>query len=174
MKTYIDTNILLYYYQKRGHQVALANIYTTSINALEFLKNTETQHTNRAKYYIPYSDPWKYYIRLLRLANLYKTSKHPIGKNLSDHIIFNFARDYESYVLYNNESIAQAINEQYIELFNLSISFLKKGEYKDLKKRFRFLLSNNFKCDIINSNDILLAYELLDLFAKKYALEKKL
>jgi hypothetical protein len=171
MKTYLDTNILYYTYSGKNLNINFDEKKITSINTLEFLKNIEKIHNNKAKYYIPRINSDIHYQMLLEGKKYFKKRNHPINKRLSDYVIFDFAQDFDSYALYNNESIAQIINNKYRELFYLTISFLSKSEYKEIRGKFDFLVDNELQCDSINSNDIELGYELLDIFTQKHSLK---
>lgn len=171
MKTYLDTNILYYGHSGKKQDVILEGQLITSINALEFLKNIEKVHTNRAKYHIPRTNSYFHQRELIAGKEYFKKRNHPINKRLSDSIIFDFAHDFESYALYNNESISQVINNKYKELFYLTISFLKKAEYKDIRGKFDFILNHELQCECIKENDIDLAYDLLGKFLKEHSLK---
>lgn len=171
MKTYLDTNILYYTFSGRNLNIDFYGKNITSINSLEFLKNIEKTHNNKAKYYIPKINSGLHYQMLIGGKEYFKKSNHPMNKRLSDCVIFNFAKDYNSYALYNNESISQTVNNKYRELFNFSISFLSKSEYKDIKGKFDFLINSEFQCDSINNADIELGYELLDIFLQNHSLK---
>lgn len=163
----IDTNILYYKHQNPKYIISLSNGFITSINALEFLKNIEKKHTNRAKYYIPLISQ----IHLGTLANKFHKNR-PFNKRLSDNIAFDFKRDFESYVLYNNHSICKCINENSKELFYPSIEFLAKENFKEIKDKFNFLLESKLTCLQIDNRDIDLSYSLLDLFLKNHSIKE--
>lgn len=169
MNIFIDTNILYYKYSKASFVTDVFSKNISSINALEFLRNIEKNHNNKAKYYIPRkrSDLANH---LMILSSRFKAD-HPIRKNFADSISFDFKHDFDSYKLYNNESISTAINNQDVEIFKLATSFLSKEEYKDINSKFNFLLDNEINCTKIDIEDIELAYNLLDLFLCKYTLK---
>lgn len=172
MKTYLDTNILYYAHSGIKHDIKIEEQNITSINALEFLKNIEKVHTNRAKYHIPRTSSIYHHREILGAKEYFKKRNHPINKRLSEYVIFDFSKDFESYALYNNESISQVINNKYHELFYLSISFLEKSEIKDIRNKYNFLLDHNLQCESISENDIALAYDLLDRFIKNHSLKE--
>jgi predicted nucleic acid-binding protein len=171
MKTYLDTNILYYVHSGNKQDLKIAEQNITSINALEFLKNIEKVHTNKAKYHIPRTNSMFHYNGIIGAKEYFKKRNHPLNKRLSDYIIFDFSKDFESYALYNNESISQVINNKYSELFFLSISFLEKSEIKDIRNKFNFLLDLKLNCESITENDIELAYDLLDRFIQIHSLK---
>jgi hypothetical protein len=53
MQRFIDTNILYYKFDDKAYPVDIVKGNIVSVNALEFLKNIEKVHNNRAKYYVP-------------------------------------------------------------------------------------------------------------------------
>lgn len=161
----IDTNILYYKHKNFNYNISLENSFITSVNALEFLKNIEKVHTNKAKYYIPILNSIHYGV----LAN---KMDHPFNKRLSDSIIFDFKQDFESYTFYNNQSICIAINEKAKDLFNSSIQFLDKENYKDIKDKFNFITENKLTCLQIDNRDIDLSYNLLDEFLKSHSIKE--
>jgi hypothetical protein len=170
VKTYLDTNILYYKHQGQNLNLNIKGKSITSINALEFLKNIEKKHHNKAKYHIPFITNHIHQIAIARMHKSIKKS-HPFNKRLSDSIIFDFSQDFESYSLYNNKSVSEVINNKRKELFYSSIEFLGKSENKDIKNKFKFVLENDLKCDILNPEDIYLGYELLNEFLKKHTLK---
>jgi hypothetical protein len=163
---------LQYAHSGKKQDVDIEGLKITSINALEFLENIEKTHTNKAKYHIPRTNSYNHYREILSGQQYFKKSNHPINKRLSDYVIFNFAQDFKSYALYNNESISQVINNKYNELFYLIISFLEKSEYKDIRKKFDFILDNELQCESIGEHDIELAYELLTRFIQTHPLKE--
>ncbi len=172
MKTYLDTNILYYAHSGKKIDVDIEGQKITSINALEFLKNIEKTHSNKAKYHIPRTSSHLHCREILGAKDYFKKRNHPISKRLSDYVIFDFAQDFKSYALYNNESISQVINNKYNELFYLTISFLEKSEYKDIRGKFDFILKNQLHCESIAENDIELGYELLTQFIQNHSLKE--
>jgi hypothetical protein len=171
MESYIDTNILYYAYSGKKLDVKIEKQRITSLNALEFLKNIEKAHTNKAKYHIPYAKSIIHCHELLRAKEYLKKRNRPINKRHSDFVMFDFSQEFESYALYNNESVSLVINNKYFELFYLSISFLEKSEFKDIRSKFKFLLDNNLQCESITENDINLAYDLLGRFIERHSLK---
>lgn len=163
----IDTNILYYKHKNPNYNVSLADSHITSINALEFLKNIEKVHTNRAKYYIPRISP----IHLGILSSKFHDNR-PFNKKLSDSIIFDFKQDFESYVFYNNHTVSMSINENIRELFYASIQFLPKEDYKEIKDKFNFITNNKLTCLMIDNRDIDLSYGLLDEFLKTHSIKE--
>lgn len=143
----------------------------TSINALEFLKNIEKEHHNRAKYHIPNINFGYHYHALISQKNFFLDRKRPFRQIHSDSIIFDFKQDFESYALYNNESISNSLNNRLEELFYLSIAFMQKDEYKDVRNKYNFLLNNSIQCESITVLDIELAYSLLDLFLDNHSIK---
>jgi hypothetical protein len=98
------------------------------------------------------------------------TSK-PFNRRSSDSIQFDFKSEYESYVLYNNLSISDAINNGKQPLFNSSIDFLTKETYKDIRNKFQFILEHGLNCLPISTQDIDFGYILLDIFTKSHPLK---
>lgn len=166
---FIDTNVLYYAYSKNDFEISDEGAIITSINALEFLKNIEKEHNNKAKYYIPSVKSTS--LKFDPFFLIAKKRDHPFGKRYTDFIKFDFKHDFDSYILYNNESIENVINTFNIELFKSSISFLDKETYKELLSRFKFLLNNNIFCESISANDIELGYYILDAFLNKYSIK---
>jgi hypothetical protein len=165
----IDTNILIHYYKNKD----VKNLFweeenhITSINALEFLNNIEKTQSNKARYYIPIINNLLHAeIMMLKIHR-----DHPFNKRLSDGITFDFNGEFESYIFYNNLAICEAINKGKKDLFYAAIKFLPKEDYKSIKDKFNFLVSNNLHCLNINPDDISLAYKLLELFLKNNALK---
>lgn len=171
MKTYLDTNILYYKHSGKKIDINIKGKSITSINALEFLKNIEKKEHNKAKYHIPITFSRMSLMRLVYFGRSFKKMNHPYKKKLADSIIFDFSQDFESYVLYNNKSVSQVINNQAQDLFFSSIEFLDKSTIKDIKSKFKFILQNNLYCDFITPQDIELGYDLLDSFMKKHTLK---
>ncbi|MGB5981353.1 MAG: hypothetical protein WBG46_04340 [Nonlabens sp.] len=167
MKTYLDTNILYNKHSGKEKDLNIKRKFITSINALEFLKNIEKKHHNKAKYHIPYTNNHIHQMQFVRM----KKSNYPFSKRYSDSIVFDFSQDFESYTLYNNKSISQVINNKGKELFYSSIEFLDKPLNKDIKNKFKFILENKLNCDILKPEDIELSYDLLTKFLKKYSLK---
>lgn len=164
MKTFIDTNILYQSYPNKKPDFGTDKYHITSVNALEFLRNIEKEHNNRAKYYIPQVRSETHFLEILRMREYFKKRNHPINKRISDSIIFDFKNDFSSYTFYNNESILAVINNNYKEAFYMAIEYLEKKEYKDVRSKFNFLLELNVICEGIAKEDIILAYDLLDKF----------
>jgi predicted nucleic acid-binding protein len=171
MNTYIDTNILYHKYSGELSDFIIEKQTITSINALEFLKNIEKKHNNRARYHIPNVKSALHFAKFINGEGYIKKRNHPIGKSASDYVLFDFANEFESYAFYNNHSISQVINNKYNELFYLSIAFLEKSELKEIRDKYNFLISNNLFCENIDATDIELGYELLDKFLQKYSLK---
>jgi hypothetical protein len=170
VKTYLDTNILYYKHQGKNIDIDIKGKSIISINALEFLKNIEKKHHNKAKYHIPFITNHLHQ-RVLTRMHKSRGQNHPFNKRLSDSIIFDFSQDFESYSLYNNKSVSEVINNHGKELFYSSIEFLGKSENKEIKNKFKFVLENDLNCDILNPEDIYLGYDLLTKFLKKYTLK---
>ena len=165
---FIDTNILYYKYSKSYiDSISGANI--VSINAMEFLKNIEKVHQNRSKYYIPNRFGTTTYGIHAEYFKLH--GRRPFHSSLSDSMSFEFNQSSYNYVLYNNESIAKAVNGKLIDLYQASISFLKKPDYKELKSKFKFLITNNLICHPLSKYDIEKAYELLDRYTSTHNLK---
>lgn len=163
----IDTNILHYAFKdKNSIEIDLKFKSITSINALEFLRNIEKKHNNKAKYYLPTPT-----IQAVIQLELLKKLNHPWSKHVSDVIFFDFKNDFDSYALYNNESISQVINSKATDIYNSAIYFFDKPEYKKLKEKFKFILKNDINCISLNENDIELGYDLLRKFLSKYSLK---
>jgi len=171
MKIYLDTNILYYKFSGKPVNIDLKGKSLTSINALEFLKNIEKEHHNKAKYHIPLLLYQSHMFGFSSMQRLMMKDKRLFNKRLSDAIIFDFKQNFESYTLYNNKSIAQVINNNCKDIFLASIKSIEKSSYKDIKNRFNFILKNNLICDSITSTDVELGYELLDNFLKRYTLK---
>lgn len=166
---FIDTNVLYYVYSKNDLKISSEGALITSINALEFLKNIEKEHNNKANYYIPSVKS-----TILKFDPFFLIAKkrdHPLGKRYTDFIKFDFNHDFDSYILYNNETIENVINNFNIELFKSSISFLDKETYKELLSRIKFLLNNNIFCESISANDIELGHYILDVFLNTYSIK---
>lgn len=164
---FIDTNIL-YYKFSNSYVDTISGTNIVSINALEFLKNIEKSHSSRSKYYIPYRiSPYdamkKEYVKL--------HGKRPFHSSCSDAISFEFKKNANNYVLYNNESIANVINKKEVALYQASILFLEKQYFKELKSKFKFIVENNLVCHSLSVNDIGRAYQLLEIFTVKYNLK---
>jgi|GEM_PF-953291 len=136
-----------------------------SITALEFLENIEKVHSKRAKYYIPSKN--KINLDLIRHSQIEK----PWRNDHSDSIIFNFNQDFESYELYNNDSVSEVINQRLFQVFESAIKFLDKKKRKYLKKKIRLLIESNIYCLPIEVNDIELAYDLLTKFIERHPLK---
>lgn len=168
MQTFIDTNILYYKFSNKKLPIQIKGRNIVSINALEFLKNIDKEHNNRARYHIP--------LALLGHVLMYreyiKERNRPFPKHVCDSIKFDFKQDFESYALFNNETITNVINSEMKELFRHSISFMNKEEFKELKSKFWFLIENEVTCHFISDADIELSYELLDSFLKKHMIKK--
>ena len=163
----IDTNILYYKHKDPKYKVSIENDFITSVNALEFLKNIEKVHTNKAKYYIPLLNPVHFGVLMDK-----DLKNRSYNKRLSDSITFDFKGDFESYVFYNNYSVSLSINENAQELFNSSIQFLPKENYKDIKEKFSFITENKLTCLQIDNRDIELSYYLLDKFLKNHSIKE--
>ena len=171
MKTYLDTNILYYKHSGKEVNIDINGKFITSINALEFLKNIEKKHHNKAKYHIPVTFSQSHKMEWINMRKSIKKTNHSFHKRFSDYIAFDFSQDFDSYALYNNKSVSQVINNHGQELFYSSIEGLTKPRNKDIKSKFKFILENNLNCDVITAEDIELGYELLDKFIKKYSLK---
>ncbi|NIJ55425.1 glycosyltransferase family 4 protein [Dyadobacter arcticus] len=157
---FIDTNIL-YYKFSNSYPDTISGTNIVSISALEFLKNIEKSHPNRSKYYVPYRFGSHDFINreYLKLHG-----KRPFRSSYSDSISFEFKQNANNYVLYNNESIANAINEKQASLYQASIFFLEKQDFKELKSKFKFIIENNLVCHPLTKEDIERSYQLLDTF----------
>lgn len=136
-----------------------------SITALEFLENIEKTHSKRTKYYIPSKN--KINLDLIRHSRIEK----PWTNNHSDSILFNFSQDFESYELYNNDSVSEVVNQKLFRVFESAIKFLDKKQYKYLKKKVRLLIESNIYCLPIEVDDIELSYDLLTKFIEKHPLK---
>ncbi|HEV7382416.1 MAG TPA: hypothetical protein VGN64_21620 [Dyadobacter sp.] len=164
---FIDTNILYYKYSK-SYVDSISGANIVSINALEFLKNIEKVHQNRSKYYIPcrlgsaHGVPAEYF----KLHG-----RRPFHSSLSDSTSLEFKDNRNNYILYNNESITKAVNQKLIDLYQASISFLEKPDYKELKSKFKFLIVNNLKCHSLSKQDIERSHELLGQYTSNHNLK---
>lgn len=170
MLNFIDTNILYYKYANKKYPVQVKGQNIVSINALEFLRNIEKVHNNRAKYHIPVASVGHIFMHgeFMRAHN----RDRPFPKHVSDAIIFDFKQDYDSYALYNNETMTDVVNSKMKELFQLSISFMGKEEYKEIKSKFSFLIKNDITVHSISETEIATSYDLLDRFLKKHSIKE--
>jgi hypothetical protein len=166
MNLIVDTQILIFEAKRSKKKYDLTDSNICSISALEFLKIQEKK-SNSAKYYPPLLDPLS-----IHDMGLIKNRDHPYPKGLTDSIKFDFNQEFDSFTSFSNLAISNIINEKYTELFNSSIKFHSKEEYKDIKKKFNYLLKNNIKCSNIGPKDIVLAYELLNKFLETYSVKE--
>ncbi len=165
----IDTNILYYKHKDADYKIEIEDNFITSVNALEFLRNIEKEHSSKAKYYIPLLKK-AVHLEMTAIAKFHKN--RPFNKRMSDAISFSFKGDFDDYMFYNNLSVADVINNRKQQLFNSSIEFFPKEDYKEIKDKFNFLVGNNLTCLQIENKDIELAYALLDLFLKNHSIKE--
>ncbi|WP_316738741.1 hypothetical protein [Pedobacter aquatilis] len=88
---------------------------------------------------------------------------------MSDAVQFDFGNSYESYILYNNLSIAGLINTGNTMVFDACTQVLNKKKNKEVRAKFSFLLKHRMTCLPVDQQDIELGYNLLDAFVKNIA-----
>jgi len=156
----IDTNVLSYVYNKNNnYELSIDNEYISSIIALEFLL------IQKKNYYIPNIGNIAKNTYLSRLIKI----EHLPRKHSTDSILFNFNQLHDSFSYYSNFAISDLINNQNVILYDKIMEFQDKIHRKELKKKIRFIIDNNIKCEPILDEDIKAGYLILEKFINKYS-----
>jgi len=156
----IDTNVLSYVYNKtNNYELSIDNEYISSVVASEFLL------MQKKDYYIPNIG------NIAKNPYLSKFTKveHLPNKHSTDSILFDFNQLHDSFCHYSNFAISDLINNQNIILYDKIMEFQDKTDRKELKKKIRFIIDNNIKCEPILDEDIKEGYLILEKFIDKYS-----
>lgn len=138
---FVDTQIISYKYKKNAELFDgdIKGLQISSIVALEFL-GIMVKNENRAKMY-----PFNLNSFHTCMPLIFKDSKRGLefGKKITDKLIIDFNGEFDSIVIYSNETISNLINTQNLEtLLLFAKNSLNKNDFKYFKERAQFLIDN--------------------------------
>ena len=139
---FLDTQIISYKF-KNNTQFFNGDIkgrFISSVVALEFL-GIMIKGENKA---IMYPTKLKGIHSFFRFLGKRSSKEAIFWKSHTDQLIIDFNGEFDSIVIYSNESISYLINEKDLEtLLFFAKTSLNKGQYRKFRERAEFLINNN-------------------------------
>lgn len=135
----------------------------SSVTAVEFLQS-QPSGSNAAKYFLPVGWSYTAAVGIGRMEK--RPPRFPHFRNAADTTVMEFNNEYPTVVLHNNQSIALAINERRLPLFQNAVGHLGKERRKRAVQRFRFLIDAGVRCEPVAAETVELASDLLDEFER--------
>lgn len=160
----IDTQILIH--MASGRREPIFDAALASVSANEFLRAYGPDPT-RARYYVP--------LRLgIHGVSPASTAEvpppdHPARRQRTDRIVIDLTGVHPAVVEYGSYAMSDAINAFKPDLFAAAIVGLPKREQRDLKRRFRFLADQRFRCMSLEAGAVELGLDILSEFLERHA-----
>lgn len=152
---YIDTQVLSYKYKGNTelYKDSINNQMISSIVACEFLNVFKKNDLKNASYYPFYNEIL--ISATIDVKNLFDSKKHCMqGKHRTDRVLIDLKNNYESFIIYGNESISKLLNSRFKKEIMIATEHLSKENQKNISSKIDFILDNNLKVVPLNENII--------------------
>ncbi len=175
MTSIIDTQILSTHF--KGGIDRIPGKIISSITANEFLW-VYSKNDNNPNYYIV--NPSKFCrvrspLQPIGIPEHFKNAKWAkLGARRTDQVVIDFNNQFQSYVEYGSEAVAKIINNQLVQVYELSIAYIEKKKKRYLKQRMSYLLDLGYECIPINEGIIDTTAILFSSFIEKYVFKQNL
>jgi len=130
-----------------------ASISSVAVSELLLMYNAGRTTAN---YYVPV-------LSTMHLMSSLGSSKldHPFSKRLTDRIVFDFGNDFDPIIEFGSNAITKVVNGKNIDILRQSIRSLEKGQQRNIRENFNFLLANEIHCVSLTPAIVEDAYQLL-------------
>lgn len=175
METLIDTQVLSTHFKASNNGISSSGSCISSITANEFLW-VYKKGSSKPAYYIVHPARFsgmKGVAHSIAALDHFKNKKWAMqGARRTDQIIIDFNNQFPAYKEFGLEAIATIINEQQLNIFDMSIAHIEKKKRRYLRERIRFVINSQYTCVPPNEPIVTVAMGLFARFTEKYSLKE--